>query len=123
MPIYTVEKAGFKNLLAAFDGRYDLPSRKYFSNTAIPALYNKVRESVECEVQKAEFYSATTDLWSSRGLLPYMSYTVHFIDSSWQFQSRCLETFLMPEDHTGENIADALRCTLATWKLPEDKQV
>ena len=110
-------------MLATFDERYELPSRKYFTQTAIPALYNKVRQTVQDEVQRAEFYSATTDLWSSENLLPYMSYTAHFIDASWQYRSRCLETCFLPQDHTGENIVEALQSVLDSWQLKDDKQV
>ena len=39
LPVYTVEKPGFVNLLKQFDPQYELPSRKYFSKTAIPKLY------------------------------------------------------------------------------------
>jgi len=39
LPVYTVDKKGFQKLSRAFDLQYQLPSRKYFSNTAIPALY------------------------------------------------------------------------------------
>ena len=67
-------------MLAAFDECYELPSRKYFTQTAIPALYNKECKTVHDDLHWAEFYSATTDLWSSENLLPYMSYRVHFID-------------------------------------------
>ena len=123
LPIYTVEKPGFRKMLTHFDARYEIPSRKYFSQTAIPALFNTVHDTVKCEVQQAEFFSATTDMWSSRTMMPYMSYTVHFIDGSWQYKSRVLETFFLPEDHTGDNIANALRGTLESWKLGEDKQV
>ena len=35
-PMFTVEKPGFRKLLGDFDPRYKLPSRKYFSETAIP---------------------------------------------------------------------------------------
>ncbi len=107
-----------------FDGRYDLPSRKYFTHTSIPALYTKVR-SIPLNLSYSkhmQFYSATTDLWSSVGLLPYMSYTVHFTYSSWELQTRCLET-LLPQDHTGVNIAEAAKSTPVAWKLSEDKQV
>ena len=41
MPIYSVEKPGFRELLKAFDPQYELPSRKYFSNSAIPSLYTQ----------------------------------------------------------------------------------
>ena len=44
-PMYNVEKPGFRTLLRSFDGRYKLPSRKYFSETAIPSLYSNERAS------------------------------------------------------------------------------
>ena len=48
-----------------FDPRYELPSRSYFSRTAIPALYESVRERVKQDLAEVFFFSATTDLWSS----------------------------------------------------------
>ena len=60
MPIYSVEKPGFQQLLKEFDPQYVLPSHKYFSNTAIPTLYAKTHEKVVSEVH----FAATTDLWS-----------------------------------------------------------
>ncbi len=38
MPIYTVEKSAFQQLLKDFDPKYQFPSRKYFSQQAIPKL-------------------------------------------------------------------------------------
>lgn len=123
MPIYSVEKPGFKKMLETFDSRYEIPSRKYFTNTAIPSLYSKVHDTVANEVKLAEFYSSTTDMWSSQGLLPYISYTVHFINSSWEYTSRNLETCFLPVDHTGENIAEAIRSVNDTWNLSREKLV
>ena len=105
LPLYSVEKQGFKRMIASFNERYELPSRKYFSRTAIPALYNLTREAVAVEVQQAEFFSATTDLWSSEGLRPYMSYTVHYINKEWQLSSKCLQITFLPQDHTGEKFS------------------
>ena len=42
--LYTVEKPGFKKLLDTFDSRYEIPSRNYFSRTALPTLYAQVFE-------------------------------------------------------------------------------
>ena len=109
MPIYTVEKSGFQQLLKDFDPRYQLPSRKYFSQQAIPKLYNETREKIIQQLESVEFFSATTDMWSSNTMEPYMSYTVHFIDSHWKLQSRCLETLYTPADHTAENLADGMK--------------
>ena len=46
-PMFTVEKPGFRKLLGDFDPRYKLPSRKYFSETAIPRLYSSLRDKVK----------------------------------------------------------------------------
>ena len=126
MPIHTVEKEGFKALLERFDSKYELPSQKYFSQTALPALYAKTREAVNKEleeVKEAGYFAATTDLWSSATSEPYISYTVHFINRNWELHSRCLQTMFMPEQHTGENIAEAIQVTLEAWGLPEAHQV
>ncbi|KAK6181734.1 hypothetical protein SNE40_009530 [Patella caerulea] len=121
LPVYTVEKSGFKNLLKTLDARYQLPGWKYFSQTAIPDLYNNVYDTVSSEIKDMEFYAGTTDLWSSKNMEPYMSFTVHFIDSNWTLKSKCLQTVYFPQDHTGENIAEGLKETLECWDLKEEK--
>ena len=50
MPLQLIEKPGFKQLIQAFDPQYEPPSRKYISNTAIPALYYKTRNKVASDV-------------------------------------------------------------------------
>ncbi len=123
MPLYTVERSGFKQLLNDFDPKYDIPSRKYFSQQAIPKLYNKTKEGVLWQLQNIEFFSATSDMWSSNTIKPYMSYTVHFIDSDWKLQSKCLQTLYVPEDHTAKNLAEGMKEVLDQWKLAPSKQV
>ena len=63
MPVHSVEEPGFRQMLTQFDGRYELPSWKYFSQVAIPVLYAKVRDNVESELQGIKYYFATTDLY------------------------------------------------------------
>ena len=50
-----------------------------------------------------------------------MSLTVHFINDSWE--SRCLETTFLPQDHTGDNLSEALQETLDSWGLKEKCQM
>ena len=108
-PVYNVEKEGFANLLKQFDPQYELPSRKYFSKTAIPKLYESTRESV---LRNIKNLSATTDMWSSINGDPYMSYTIHYITEEWELQSTALGMLYFPEGHTGENLSDAIKETL-----------
>lgn len=50
MPISTVEKDGFKKLIKVLDGRYELFCGRYFSQTALPQLYNECRGQFEIQL-------------------------------------------------------------------------
>ena len=66
-PIYTVERSGFKFLVFKLNPRYNLPSRKHFTEIEIPKLYVEVRDTVvKPKLAVAEeFFAATTHLWTS----------------------------------------------------------
>nr|XP_054606785.1 E3 SUMO-protein ligase ZBED1-like [Nothobranchius furzeri] len=122
MLVQSVEK-GFTKMLKTFDSRYKLPTKKYFSKVALPALYEEVRTEVANALSSVEFFASTTDMWSSRTSDPYMSLTIHYVDKDWKLKNKCLETSFFPEDHTGENIAKGLKEFLSSWNLQEEKQV
>ncbi|XP_077417784.1 E3 SUMO-protein ligase ZBED1 isoform X1 [Vanacampus margaritifer] len=119
IPIKNVENEGFKRLFKVVDPRYDLPSRKFFSSTAIPRLYSECREKIEREVRTVRFFAAASDMWSSRTSEPYLSLTIHYIHD-WKLCSATLQTTYIPEDHTGELIAQGLRDALQCWGLKEE---
>ena len=123
MPIYSVEKDGFQDMLRKFDAQYDLPGRKYFSQIAIPALYTSTRNKVQSDLHGVEFFAATTDMWSSSTAEPYISYTVHYVDKDWCLKTRCLQTLYLPQDHTADNIAESMTETLDSWGLKTANQV
>ena len=75
------------------------------------------------KLAEVEFFYATTDLWTSRAKHPYLSLTVHFIDPSWLLQAITLETVPMFEDHSGQNIAEAIVDVLGNWSLDTSKLV
>lgn len=122
VPLQTVEKEGFKRLLKTVDTRYELPSRKYFSQTSLPRMYTECREKIVGQLQNVAYFSTTTDLWSSRTSEPYLSLTVHYIND-WKLCSTCLQTSYFPEDHTGEVIAQGLKEALHSWGLREERHV
>ena len=121
VPFSTVQKPSFKSLLEKFDKQYELPGKTYFSETAVPKMYNSVRASVQSELRSVDFFSATTDMWSSVNMTPYMSLTVHYLTTDWTLKSRCLETVFMPLNHTSDNISEALRSAFDEWSLDEKK--
>ena len=79
-----------------------------------------MRDQVLKGIQSAQFYSSTTDLWSSSICEPYMGFTVHYISDAWEIHSKCLQTLYFPESHTGENLCEGLCDTLKSWGLMED---
>ena len=70
-----------------------------------------------------EYFSGTTDLWSSPGMEPYLSYTIHYVSSSWELHSAYLKAHYIHEDHTGINLKEALTQTPADWELDEPKLI
>ena len=87
VPLSTVERPGFKHMIHKLNPKYDLPSRKYFSKQAIPRLYSNVRCEIFSDMKEVSQYSLTTDLWTSCTTEPYITLTLHYIDSAWNLKS------------------------------------
>ncbi len=64
-PFSIVEDQGFINLMSHLEPLYAMPSRKYFTETVIPKIYEKVKQSVVLEITNATNVSLTTDIWST----------------------------------------------------------
>ena len=117
VPFRTVEKQSFKYMIQKLDKQYELPGKTYFSETAVPKTYNELKVIVESEIKDVDFFSATTDMWSSIKMHPYMSLTVHFVNKDWILKYRCLETSFLPVNHTADNVAKALIIILLLLSL------
>jgi hypothetical protein len=76
VPIFTVDKSGFRSLLSKLNPRYQLPGRKYFTDVEIPKLYQSTKDKVQHETETFTFFASTTDIWTSRTMMAYMSVTV-----------------------------------------------
>ncbi|MBN3309591.1 ZBED1 protein, partial [Amia calva] len=102
VPLSLVDKTEFRSMLQTFDRQYEVPSRNYFSRTAISELYNKVKPEVMSNISSADYVALTTDMWSSSNTLkPYMS--------------------IMPESHTADYLADSLLESVKEWHVDERK--
>lgn len=71
--------------------RYEPPHRRFFSDKAMPKLYEETYLRVKAELAEIEFFCATTDMWTSRSFDPYMSLTVHWISDNWEMNVRSLQ--------------------------------
>lgn len=107
-PYSVVENTGFRNMIHTLDPRYIIPSRKYFSQTAIPEIYREVMAEVKQKLRRAERIALTSDAWTSRATASYVTFTAHYIAEDWALSSHVLQTKVMYESHTGANIAELL---------------
>lgn len=78
VPIYTMEKPGFQQLIKQLNPRYALPSRNHFMSSEIPELYNTTKQTVLQQLQGNLCFSCTTDLWTSRAASSFMAVTLQF---------------------------------------------
>lgn len=53
-------------------------------------------------VQNAQYFSASTDLWTSCSNHSYPSFTIHFLTKDWELKSYCLDTVPLFEEHWSE---------------------
>lgn len=120
--MYTVEKPGFRKMLKIFESISTSQPKVFYTDCDSQFIYFCKRKgegrTIHCEV-----LFRNTDLWSSIGLKPYISYTIHYLDNEWKLQSKCLQTHFLPENHTAEVIADSLTTTLVLWELKAENQV
>ncbi len=63
IPITAVENQDFKRPLKTVDRLYEIPSRKYFSNTAIPQQYSECRRKIQHKIQKVKFHWYNKWFW------------------------------------------------------------
>ena len=112
MPTSVVQGDGFRKFLEKLEPRYQLPSRKILSDRVIPTMYNSVKDSkVLPGLKEAKYISLTSDCWTSRVNQSYISITAHFlkVKSDWQFEHFVLESKELPDSHTAEHLAEAIK--------------
>ena len=82
----------------------------------IPKLHQSVKESLINMLDRSPFCSLTSDMWTSRATIGYITLTCHFL-VDWTLHSAVLETRAVPEAHTSENIAAILQSIVSQWKV------
>lgn len=116
-PYSAVERDSFKFMIKTIEPRYVMPSRTYFTDTAVPELYRETKLKVGEAVANATRVALTCDHWTSRATESYATFTAHYITEEWQVQSQVLQTRVMHESHTAENIHATFHSVAQEWKL------
>lgn len=80
-PSTVVENLGLNRLLEYLQPQYSLPSSSYFTSTAIPEMYESVKDVVLAHLKEAEggIVHFTTSVWVSSQTQEYLTLTAHWV--------------------------------------------
>lgn len=97
--------------------RYRYKSEKYFRTSLM--TYEKVKKKVKLLLEKAEWISFTTDIWSNQTkTCSLLSFTAHLFVGSRREKVKLVAS-VMEEDHTGQYIAQKLSETIAEYNIKD----
>ncbi len=80
-------------------------------------LYEEAKAKVVQILKEAESTAVTTDCWTSRGMLSYITITAHTINSDWKIENIVLQTHPLFKSYTGANVAEILRAAVTDCEL------
>ncbi len=116
-PISVVQGVGFRHMIGKLEPRYLVPHRKTFTERVLPDHFVKLKDTVTSVVNNVSSFAITTDCWTSRANEAYMGVTIHTITDDWELAHFTLQNRPLPDQHTAENLAEALLAVLQDWNL------
>ena len=119
-PLSIVDEPSFRHLLEIAEPRYQLPHHTHFTGKVLPNKYREVRAVVEKQLGSVQKCTMTSDLWISQHQhRSYILFTVHFVESEFKMQARCLQTLEVPQDHDASFLKEVLLTLFRSWKISE----
>ncbi|OXB81018.1 UNVERIFIED_CONTAM: hypothetical protein H355_004938 [Colinus virginianus] len=90
-PYSFVDNIGFNRLLEYLQPQYSLPSPSYFSRTAIPDMYDNVKQIIISHLKEAEsgVIHFTSGIWMSNQTREYLTLTAHWVTFESSFRPQC----------------------------------
>lgn len=116
-PFSVVENLGFKRLLNTLEPNYTIPTRGHFSTTVVPSLYAECRTRVVQLLKSAENVAVTTEAWTFRGTLSYVTVTAHAMSSAWETVNVVLRTRPLLDSNREANMMEVLIEAVSEWQL------
>ncbi|KAM6425235.1 zinc finger BED domain-containing protein 4 [Rhynochetos jubatus] len=124
-PYSFVDNVGFNRLLEYLQPQYSLPSPSYFSRTAIPDMYDNVKQIIISHLKEAEsgVIHFTSGIWMSNQTREYLTLTAHWVTFDSSFRPQCedyhcsalLNVSQIDCDYNGISIQKQLEYWWETW--------
>ncbi|XP_003783147.1 zinc finger BED domain-containing protein 4 [Otolemur garnettii] len=124
-PYSFVDNVGFNRLLEYLKPQYSLPSPSYFSRTAIPGMYDNVKQIIISHLKEAEsgVIHFTSGIWMSNQTREYLTLTAHWVSFESSARPQCgdhhcsalLDVSQVDCDYSGNSIQKQLECWWEAW--------
>lgn len=124
-PYSLVDNVGFNRLLEYLKPQYSLPSPSYFSRTAIPGMYDNVKQIIMSHLKEAEsgVVHFTSGIWMSSQTREYLTLTAHWVTFASAVRPHCedhhcsalLDVSQIDCDYSGNSIQKQLECWWEAW--------
>jgi len=116
-PFNIVDNLYFREFVNYFCPRYIVPERHQVKDLII-STFNTRREKIINHLDEIEGkFSLTVDMWSSMNRDAYLGITIHYVDSNWCLCNFLLDIVPFSSRHTGEKIAQEIRCVLDDFNI------
>ncbi|XP_004438053.1 PREDICTED: zinc finger BED domain-containing protein 4 [Ceratotherium simum simum] len=132
-PYSFVDNVGFNRLLEYLKPQYSLPSPSYFSRTAIPGMYDNVKQIIMSHLKEAEsgVVHFTSGIWMSNQTREYLTLTAHWVTFESSVRPHCedhhcsalLDVSQIDCDYSGNNIQKQLECWWEAWVTSTGLQI
>ncbi|KAF9408106.1 hypothetical protein HW555_012080 [Spodoptera exigua] len=120
-PFRMVEDLGFRELMDYAFPYYSIPTRKYFSNNMLPAVYERVKADLK-ETVRSQVTSlcVTIDIWTSCANDSMLAVTGHYIEQEeFALKSFLLDCVPLVNAHTAKNLADTVKTVCQEWNVAD----
>ena len=123
-PIKVVEDFFLQHMIdhaTATNGKLSLPSRN-LNQRNIMKIAEWMTNEIKIQIRREmNFYSTTTDLWSSRRMNALIALTLHYLTEDFQMREFTLECSPVEGNHTSGMIQNLLMTSFERWGLNVDK--
>ncbi|WOH00516.1 hypothetical protein DCAR_0519881 [Daucus carota subsp. sativus] len=117
-PISIVDHIGFKRYSSFLQPLFKVPCRNTIKKEIFQIYEFERAKTLSLLDSNTSRVAITTDLWTaSNQKKGYMAVTAHYIDASWNLQSRIMRFIYIPCPHTKDALCDHLFECLFDWNL------
>lgn len=110
-----VNSASFKRFCAGLN--YKPPDRRTMSNLIVKMYLSELQNFQTSLHRTTSHVSWTCDSWTSTVSLPFIAFTIHFVDNNWKKVDKMLAFRLLPYPHTAAQYRETLRAMSTEWGL------